>query len=610
MSGSNYRINQRSNIGLVQEVHYGDNVFYNNSTKADLTLKHIALETHRKAKVEWEVSGTCNWLLQEGEFKAWKNMDAECSFLWLYGHPGCGKSTLMSRAIENIYQDSFTEICPGAFHLLYFYVGFGDDQGKDKLYWNMLMIFWEQAFDKPNERSIDTFGNHSPPEVIEDALHKLLISSRRDIYIVIDALDQFPSSSRDRLIEGLKAMVQKLKDEESGGRLRVAIGSRDCDDTSQLREHNVFQIEVTTESNKGDIETYLEKNLQSTLFRKKPELRNQVFHELNKQADGMFLWVSLQALDICNMEMESQITKALKSLLPPERMQDMYESYAKGVERLRKPTQQQITQRAMALLAHNTGSMPKDIILVALSLDSNGILDKGLHRELVGDPGKLTVFEFFKRYKTAIYNYKIARLCLSHLCSPEFSQGARSDATWYSPGSLGPILQEHPFLQFASSKWATSITKSFETEDQAGLVRSYSGVLNLPKIHFVWARQCRVECVMNTSSATSLSSDSDIFRERKWFDLAKLDDDGLTPIRWAIRNEVDLDDVSSTVRKPIEYGAGINEKDNEGRTPLYYAAHCRNPQATKLLVNKNVKLDLANNNDETALIAACRKHHE
>ncbi|KAK5992631.1 Ankyrin repeat domain-containing 50-like protein [Cladobotryum mycophilum] len=585
MPGNNYRINQHSNVGLVQAVNYGDNVFYD-STKADLTPKHVALETHKRLKAEWETSGTCDWLVQDSNFQQWETMEADYSFLWLHGGPGCGKSTLMSRVIESIYQNQFAARGPDAVCLLYFYVGFGNDQEKDKLYRNMLMTFWEQAY---------------------------------------------------RLIEGLNTLVQKLKDGTSGCRLSVAISSRDYKGIDQLRAHKLVQIEVTVERNKRDIETYLEKNLESAFLQRRPELRKQVFNELNKKADGMFLWVSLQALNICNMELELQVSNALRSLVPPQKLQDLYRTYADGFESLEDPIRQQIVQRTAALLADSTGSMSKEVILVALSLDANGKIDQVLHQGLTEDPATIirfsnhlvrfnenlgvfqfchtTVFEFFRQYRPAMYNHRIAKLCLSHLCSPEFSQGPRSDATWYNPGSLGLILQKHPFLLFASSTWATSIKKSFGPEDKVSVEESHSAVLDLLKILFdnnkaTEEGNLRLAfqvyflnmgktlpggvCHEHIVSYFGLVRFFDTFRARKWFDLTRLDSDGLRPIHWAVRNEIDLEDAARTVEKLIEYGADINATDKEGRTP--YTTHA--------------KLDLTNKVKETALIAACRKHHE
>ncbi|CAD6446905.1 2cddeab7-f117-426f-9689-20ca9a29a157 [Sclerotinia trifoliorum] len=655
MSENNYRINQHGNIGLSQAVNYGPNYYsVNDSTKVNLmSPRHFALQTHKKVKEEWEDLGTCGWLLQEPSFQSWLEMNAKHSLLWIYGRRGCGKSTLMSRVVESIYQDQFPKRGPDAIHLLYFYIE-KDQQGDN--FRSMLMTFWEQANNKPEELSINTFGKDCGVKKIQNELHSLLASSKRDIYIVIDALDQLSPHSQNQLIIWLNAMVQRL-DEESGGRLSVAISSPDYPDMDQLRAHKLFRlfpIEVTPKHNNPDIKKYLEKNLQSKLFEDQPNLGKQVFDRLINGADGMFLWVHLQILNIRNMEMESQVVHALQSLIPPEGMQTIYQKYAQDFESLGDIIRRQISQRAIALLSQSTGSMPIKVVIEALSLDNNGRVEPILHRELTANPARIvsfcnyllrindnlgifqfchgTVFEFFKSYKPAIYNHRIAKICLSHLCSSEFSKGSRSDATWYSPGSLKPILQNHPFLQFASSEWATSIKKSSKSQSPEELKKSHSEVFELLETLFGRGRAAEKKgnlqlafqvhlLNMDKEMPRGVSHDHivsyfalvelfDFFKEKRWFDPKKPDSDGLMPIHWAIRNEKDFGDVVLTVEKLIDYGAEFDVTDNEGRSPLYYAAHCGNSQVTQLLIDRKAKLNLRDKNGETALIAACRKHHE
>ncbi|RFU75821.1 ankyrin repeat [Trichoderma arundinaceum] len=642
---------QNNNTGLVQAIHNGDNVFYDNNTAVQLTLKHIALETHKKVMAEWKASQTCEWLMHKSDFQSWRRMDTECSFLWLYGRPGCGKSTLMSRVIESIYEGvSATDAIP---QLLYFYVRYGNDQEKDKFYRNMWMTFWEQAIGKTEDRHINPFGHDTHPKIIEEELYKLLASSQQDIYIIIDALDQFNELSRDLLLQSLDAMVERLRKKMGSYHLRVAISSRGCNGIGQLRAHKLFPIEVTTESNRGDINIYLEKNLNSALFRKKPQLRKQTLEKLSRMADGTFLWASLQTLNICNMQMESQVLHALTSLTPPESMRAMYEAYADGFESLEDLIEKQITQRTMALLANNSGAMSQKVILAAVSMNDKGEVDPVVHQELTADPTLIvgfcnhlvrinemlgvfqfchkTVFEFFVKYKSSTYNHRIAELCLSHLCSPEFSQGPRSDATWFNPGSLAPILQKHLFLPFASSRWAISIKKSLASEIIVGVEESHCKILNLLnalfkednsidnrgnlqlafQVHLLTLGKKIPKGVSHDHivSYFGLVKFFDIFKERQWLDLTKADEDGLLPIHWAIRNEFELSDATLTVQKLIEYGAHISVRDKNNQTPLYYASHHGNLQMVQFLVRKKAPLNDTNIDGETALIAACRKHH-
>lgn len=330
-------------------------------------------------------------------------------------------------------------------------------------------------------------------------------------------------------------------------------------------------------------------------------------------------------------------------------MRLMYEAYADGFESLEELIKKQIAQRAMSLLANSSGIMSKEVMLTVLSLNDSGGINAVVHGDLTADPTLVvrfckhlirinerlgvmefchkTVYEFFSKYKSTTYNRRIAELCLSHLCSPEFSQGPRNDALWFNAGSLAPVLRQHLFLPFACARWAISIKKSLEPGINPSISESLLNFLRIlfKKDHptetrenlqlafqvYLLALDKKIPkrvCHDHIVCYFGLVKLFDIFMKHQWFDLKKVDDDGLVPIHWTVRNEFELDDVKLTVEKLIEYGASVNVKDKDGRTPLYYACHYGNLQVAQLLVDKHAQLNDVNKEGETALIASCRKH--
>ncbi|KAI0892353.1 hypothetical protein F4806DRAFT_505546 [Annulohypoxylon nitens] len=585
-----YTIIQSHNIGTAQGVHNGDNVIYNNI--GCFTRKHTALKTQNKKKQSWMESETCDWFLKKKEFKSWESSKSGNLFLWLYGRRGCGKSILMSRIISKISQDVSDRDSSSSHPVLYFFVDDDYDKEPDRLYQSIIITFWEQAI-KPIHRQTTDISVRSPiHQPTEHELLELLASSREDIYIIVDALDQLPSQPKSRLLRWLYDLSRSIETGTCNVNLRVAISSRDCKDINQERMSTLFPVEVTAEENTYDIEKFLGKNLNSYLLEQETKLRERVFDELRKHADGIFLWAALQARNICNMETRHE----------PNGQEDW--------------------------LFHD------------LKNDSNIIVRYCNHLVRINENLEVfqfchgTTFEFFKNYKPDIYHHEIANLCLYQLSLPELSQSPRDDINRYHPGSIRSIIQKHPFLPFASSKWATSIKNSYVYNCGMDIYDQNSETLSLlknildlnPAVEKKQNLQLALQVHFLSLGKTMLSQVSyehiicyyglvklfEAFWKRGWFNLEEPDSDGLKPIHWAIRNDTKADfyDVGCTVEKLIESGANINAKDSNGNTPLYYAAYHGNHHVVGLLLSKKAKIDLTNKNNESALIVAGRKHRE
>ncbi|KAL6915593.1 hypothetical protein FSST1_007088 [Fusarium sambucinum] len=624
---------QKGNVGITQVVHKGDNVIYNPG--AEMRKKHIAQKTHNANKVEWEKSKTCEWLVKEADFQNWSKTEKSSSVLWVHGRPGCGKTVLMSRVIESIHSKHRNKV-----QLLYFYVGNSHDENNDKMYRGMLRTFWDQT----SGEQTDIWGDDTPIEYLEQVIQKLLQDSKYSRYIVVDALDQLPTSFQERLLDWLKTMMQKFN-------LSVAISCRNSHQIGELQLNDTFRIEVTTDRNKYDIDKYLEKALDSEFLHRNPKLREELLNELSIKADGMFLWVRLQARNICNMKTKSQVRMALDRLVPPQDISKMFEAYADGFEKESDdPFQQRVCQRLMALLAHSTAPMPKRTVFIAISLNDDGDVDDDHYQDLA-DNFKLipsfckhlvelnedldvfqfchkTVVDFFRKYKPTIYHRRIATLCLSYLSSSKFSDGPQKGATSYDQGTLESILQQHPFLGFSSAHWFRSLKKSIDNKNDTENETVFNlfkvlfnkdgkaeerGNLQLAfQVHLITQGKAIPDGISHEHIVGyfALVSFFDIINEKSWFDADKPDAKGMRPIHWAIRNDIDQADVTAFVNKMKHSGADINVQDDSGCTPLYYAAHCGNAEVVTLLIDLKADLDVKNKHNETALVAACKKHHE
>ncbi|KAK5988891.1 Putative ankyrin repeat-like protein [Cladobotryum mycophilum] len=658
---SENHVDIRHNIGHIQGIHYGHNYYstnYYDGDRSQPTSRNITEQMHMSLKAVWKGRGTCEWLPQREEFKRWLNLENSCSILWIYGPPGCGKTILMSRVVESIRETKIASQELDAIHLLYFYVGYGDEKQMNQIYKNMLMTFWDQTHED-NQNPSDVF-QHSSNEDVQKALADFFAKSKRDVYMVIDGLDQLPDEDQFDLLTKLNNIFQEHKQRKSKHKIATIISSRDRIAYEDLREHDAAQIQVGPADNSEDIKTFLTKKFSSRLFNRDLDLKQTVVSELMNKADGVFLWAQLQASNISDCSHRGSVLTALRNLTPPKKMTKVFEDYAAKFEELdtnTKSIERQITLRTMAILSQTTGSMPKEMFLVALSISSkDGKVDKELYGELSKDPDQIirdckhlieindnlgvfrfyhqSIFDFFRSYKPFISHGRIAHLCLTHLASSDFSHGPYSEAQWYDYKTLDPVLKKHPFLEFASCNWVASAkgcmktpTGSSSEQKDVELLKCFEKLFghqdtvsenNLQlsfQIYLLTLHKSMPTgvCYEHIISYFSLLEFFDSFEEKGWLDLKRCDSEGRTSIHWAIRNEAESDEkkreTARAVEKMISYGGDINAQDSEGRTPLYYAAHYGNQHILKLLLDKKADLDTRSNENETALIAACRRHH-
>ena len=359
------------------------------------------------------------------------------------------------------------------------------------------------------------------------------------------------------------------------------------------------------------------------------------------------------------MSYEQDVLNALETLIPPGEMPQIYKKYAAGFESMKsKKVEQQIALRTIAILAQTTGLIRKETLLTALALDvKEGQPNPKTYKDLNEEPVKVvrtckhlidfnenlgvfrfchvSVFEFFRWNNPTMDHSRIACLCLAHLCSPDFSKGPYSDVEWYNYGSLRPVLQKHPFLEFASCNWATSVRKSKKVNAEIDIqgndtimhfieqlfrkAREKEGNGNLQLSFQVYLLAMGRSmpagvCHEHIMSYFALRQFFEVFSNKGLLDLSRRDDEGLTAIHWAIRNEMEHDEgkkeTALVIKDLIKHGGDVNAQDDEGRTPLYYASHYGNQYAVRLLLDKGADLEIKSKDNDTALIATCRKHHE
>ncbi|KAJ7706751.1 hypothetical protein B0H17DRAFT_918555, partial [Mycena rosella] len=143
--------------------------------------------------------GTGGWLLEADLFTEWKSGSGK--ILWCRGIPGAGKTVLASIVVENLRAEQNTGVA-----VLYLNHKETDTQSPS----NLLAGIWRQLmFEKPISAVVDRlYAKHREQRTrpsLEETYSILcsIIAEHSRVFIVVDAVDEYPEELRDTLLHRL-----------------------------------------------------------------------------------------------------------------------------------------------------------------------------------------------------------------------------------------------------------------------------------------------------------------------------------------------------------------------------------------------------------------------
>ncbi|TEY71675.1 hypothetical protein BOTCAL_0088g00070 [Botryotinia calthae] len=287
---------------------------------------------HNIAREKFQ-EGTGSWLIDGDHLKTWSKTNN--SFLWLNGGAGAGKSILCSTVIEHIQQ-----------------------QFKQEL--NVIVTYWYIKFDNSTTQSISNIirswirdicsNRRDTPQTLKDAyahcnhgqqqptikklreILKSVMTGLQDVYLIVDALDEYPKTERDSLLDTLKEIHNWQI-----GPIHIFVTSRLEDDIrfhlTDMSEQNVsdncqsirLQGSNVTEVIKKFLSNQISNNDISSFGKKKwsSDFKEEVVKSIARQADGMFRLAALQLDSLKNYRTVSAIRNGLNQL--PSSLDVFYE---------------------------------------------------------------------------------------------------------------------------------------------------------------------------------------------------------------------------------------------------------------------------------------------
>ncbi|RAO72488.1 uncharacterized protein BHQ10_008500 [Talaromyces amestolkiae] len=258
-----------------------------------------------------KTENTGSWLIDNYRYQEWKRT-AGSSF-WMYGIAGCGKTILSSTVIEDLSKYSSQDM---SIAVAYFYFK-GDDNDK-KSSSGMLRALLKQLFDRGKrtsnvfEQLIEDGDQQASPEQLLSTLRDL-ISEFRDVYIVLDALDE---------CQDLQDLFDILEEFEKWTvQMHLIFTSRELMNIKDFFESmnmDKISMRLSAEVVKQDIRIYIRDRLRTDRdlkrWRNHPNVQEEIEQPLIEKSDGMFLWVRYQLTSLVRCRNPPGLRQALETM--------------------------------------------------------------------------------------------------------------------------------------------------------------------------------------------------------------------------------------------------------------------------------------------------------
>lgn len=276
----------------------------------------------REHDVAKATSDTCTWLFKDLVYLQWLNQ--QNGLLWIKGHPGVGKSTLMKHITRNLRKDKSTVFASHFFH------GRGTSiqhniSGLFRSLLHQIMIQIPELCHKVTfafNRKCQTMGEYKTHwEWNQSELQDLFVAhameavKKYQIRIFVDALDECGEDDAVNLVETFQSLADSLC---------ICFS---CRYYPLLALEDGLEI-LVERNNAQDIETYLLRQ----------PIRFQLRKQIAKKASGNFQWVTLvtqKVLRLLRKGNPKKIQNIISSL--PTELSGLYEGFLANIEESDKP---------------------------------------------------------------------------------------------------------------------------------------------------------------------------------------------------------------------------------------------------------------------------------
>ncbi|KAJ7126657.1 ankyrin repeat-containing domain protein, partial [Mycena filopes] len=298
--------------------------------------------------------GTGAWLMMDPRFQEWKNELGRT--LWCHGIPGAGKTVSASLVVDHLSQGTAARTAC---------VYLNHKETKIQTPANLLASIWRQlVIGRRDISDVKTlYQKHLEKQTtpslaeIENIVHSEIGISK--VYIVVDAVDEYPEDLRQILLPALAAM---------GPTCNLMMTSRPHITPSPAFQ-NIKFLEI--HAHVDDIQAYVNMEIQkssplSKCVQKQPALMEEIHARISGRADGMFLLAKLHMKALAEQRTPKQVRTALHNL--PETLAETYADAMRRIDTQSKGDRQ-IAQAVLTWVTHAKQILSVADLRVALAIE-------------------------------------------------------------------------------------------------------------------------------------------------------------------------------------------------------------------------------------------------
>lgn len=425
---------------------------------------------------------TCEWINREKAWRDWRDGNATAPILWIHGPPGCGKTFLARRIIDELEERRDTPAIITSLSV--------DPSPATSIVDRILEgLFMHPDLDEDSRKTFQERHASIPygldrlflqwdyvPTLLEKNLH---------IAVVIDDLDETSKKDQDF---NLPAKLRDLAIQYPS-QVKLLVFSRT---ESLVRDYykDFPNIRVTPEIVDDDLEQFIKSELEQYPTRLAPASRELV-EPIKMQSNGNFLWAELCIRDLNERSVEGYVP-TLEDI--PPAFDDFYARMLEKMTKELSPDEIDLRNTILKWLITSIRPLTEDELANIFMIETNQLFNNG---PLGGKPehvcGGFIKYHIWSGISPAHYTVKkflqgshpslqqipdiaagkahasLACVCLTYLLHPVFNRSI--DKTQINlREELGG---RYSLLEYASLYWVYHVSHAEKSDELRSLIKSF-----------------------------------------------------------------------------------------------------------------------------------------